>query len=258
MSAFSSSPALFSCVGRGGFAGRDRSFRCSVDRQALFNRIAPLYDNLNDLLSLGQHRVWKRMAVSWSGAKIGDSALDLCCGSGDLSFLLAEKVGLAGKVTGLDFSKEQLSIASVKQASLWNSCYKNITWVEGDALDLPFPDDYFDAVTMGYGLRNLIDKWAAMKEIHRVLRPGSRVSILDFNKSTDIYITLLQEWMLDNVVVPVATSYGLTEQYKYLKSSIRDFLTGPEQEKLAKDVGFAKAKHYEIGGGLMGALVATR
>ncbi|XP_068641377.1 2-phytyl-1,4-beta-naphthoquinone methyltransferase, chloroplastic isoform X2 [Aristolochia californica] len=198
------------------------------------------------------------MAVSWSGAKIGDSVLDLCCGSGDLSFLLSEKVGLSGKVTGLDFSKEQLSVASVKQASLWKSCYKNISWVEGDALDLHFPDEYFDAITMGYGLRNLIDKRVAMKEIHRVLRPGSRVSILDFNKSTNTYVTLLQEWMLDNVVVPVATSYGLTEQYKYLKSSIRDFLTGPEQEKLAKEVGFGNAKHYEIGGGLMGALVATR
>ncbi|WJZ80785.1 hypothetical protein VitviT2T_000672 [Vitis vinifera] len=77
---------------------RCRSVRCADERQALFNRIAPVYDNLNDFLSLGQHRIWKRMAVSWSGAKRGDNVLDLCCGSGDLAFLLSERVGSDGKV----------------------------------------------------------------------------------------------------------------------------------------------------------------
>uniref|UniRef100_F6HHS7 2-phytyl-1,4-beta-naphthoquinone methyltransferase, chloroplastic n=1 Tax=Vitis vinifera TaxID=29760 RepID=F6HHS7_VITVI len=76
---------------------RCRSVRCADERQALFNRIAPVYDNLNDFLSLGQHRIWKRMAVSWSGAKRGDNVLDLCCGSGDLAFLLSERVGSDGK-----------------------------------------------------------------------------------------------------------------------------------------------------------------
>ncbi|PQP97088.1 2-phytyl-1 4-beta-naphthoquinone methyltransferase chloroplastic [Prunus yedoensis var. nudiflora] len=100
--------------------------RSSTERQALFNRIAPVYDNLNDLLSLGQHRIWKRMAVSWSGAKKGDSVLDLCCGSGDLAFLLSEKVGSSGKVIGLDFSKEQLSVASSRQKLMSKAFYTNI------------------------------------------------------------------------------------------------------------------------------------
>ncbi|KAK9277361.1 hypothetical protein L1049_006903 [Liquidambar formosana] len=103
-----------------------RPVRCANERQALFSRIAPVYDNLNDLLSLGQHRIWKRMAVSWSGAKKGDYALDLCCGSGDLAFLLSEKVGSDGKVTGLDFSKEQLLIASSRQNLLAKGCHNNI------------------------------------------------------------------------------------------------------------------------------------
>ncbi|GKV14546.1 hypothetical protein SLEP1_g25403 [Rubroshorea leprosula] len=235
-----------------------RPVRSVDDRQALFSRIAPVYDNLNDLLSLGQHRIWKRMAVSWSGAKKGDSVLDLCCGSGDLAFLLSEKVGTNGKVTGLDFSKEQLSIASSRQYMRLKACYKNIEWVEGDALDLPFSDCYFDAITMGYGLRNVYDKRQAMHEIFRVLKPGSRASILDFNKSTQPYTTLFQEWMIDNVVVPVAMAYGLEEEYEYLKSSIREFLTGEELEKLALEAGFSNAKHYEISGGLMGNLVARR
>ncbi|KAK1325130.1 hypothetical protein QJS10_CPA01g01265 [Acorus calamus] len=235
-----------------------RSASSAGERQNLFNRIAPVYDNLNDMLSLGQHRVWKRMAVSWSGAKKGDRVLDLCCGSGDIAFLLSERVGSAGHVTGLDFSADQLSVASARQGSHWNSCHNNITWVEGDALDLPFLDGCFDAATISYGLRNLIDKHNAMKEIFRVLKPGKRVSVLDFNKSTNALTMVIQEWMIDNVVVPVASGYGLRDEYAYLKRSIAEFLTGKELEELAKEVGFSKAKHYEIGGGLMGNLVATR
>ncbi|KAL4303568.1 hypothetical protein GQ457_10G025770 [Hibiscus cannabinus] len=232
--------------------------RCASDRQELFNRIAPVYDNLNDLLSFGQHRIWKRMAVSWSGAKPGDSLLDLCCGSGDLTFLMSEKAGERGKVIGLDFSKEQLSIASSRQYLLSKACYNNIEWVEGDALDLPFSNGYFDAITMGYGLRNVVDKRRAMQEMFRVLKPGSRVSILDFNKSVQPLTAFVQEWMIDNVVVPTATVYGLAKEYQYLKTSIDTFLTGKELEKLALDAGFSYARHYEIGGGLMGNLVATR
>ncbi|GAU33813.1 hypothetical protein TSUD_221500 [Trifolium subterraneum] len=245
---------------------RPTSIRCSNDRQALFNRIAPVYDNLNDLLSLGQHRIWKRMAVSWTQAKMGDRVLDVCCGSADFiphsslhlslqspkSNLPLEE--LAAGVIGLDFSKEQLMVASSR--SFTKNCFKNIEWVEGDALDLPFADNYFDAITMGYGLRNVVDKRKAMQEILRVLKPGSNVSILDFNKSNELLTSSITEWMIDNIVVPVASVYGLSDDYRYLKRSIREFLTGKELEKLALDVGFSTARHYEIGGGLMGCLVA--
>ncbi|ONK81219.1 uncharacterized protein A4U43_C01F26650 [Asparagus officinalis] len=238
------------------FSSRNGVVRCSADRQLLFNRIAPVYDNLNDVLSLGQHRVWKRMCLSWSGAKRGDRVLDLCCGSGDLAFLLSQTVGPHGQVFALDFSCEQLSIASARRDLLWKGCYKNIEWIEGDALNIPFVDNYFDAITMGYGLRNLLDKQKALQEIFRVLKPGSRVSVLDFNKSTSSLVSQIQELMIDNVVVPVASTYGLSKEYEYLKASIAEFLTGRELEKLARDVGFSNCKHYEIAGGLMGNLVA--
>ncbi|OAY69990.1 2-phytyl-1,4-beta-naphthoquinone methyltransferase, chloroplastic, partial [Ananas comosus] len=215
-------------------------------------------NQLNDVLTLGQHRIWKRMAVSWSGAKMGDRVLDLCCGSGDLTFLLSQKVGTDGEVIALDFSRVPLSIASTRQEQYWKACYKNIKWVEGDALDLPFMDCYFDAITVGYGLRNLVDKPKAMQEIFRVLKPGSRASILDFNKSSSTFISSFQNWVIDNAVVPLASRYGLAEEYEYLKGSIAEFLTGKELENLAKHAGFSEAKHYEIAGGLMGNLVATR
>ncbi|CAD5313547.1 unnamed protein product [Arabidopsis thaliana] len=230
--------------------------KCSNERRILFNRIAPVYDNLNDLLSLGQHRIWKNMAVSWSGAKKGDYVLDLCCGSGDLAFLLSEKVGSTGKVMGLDFSSEQLAVAATRQSLKARSCYKCIEWIEGDAIDLPFDDCEFDAVTMGYGLRNVVDRLRAMKEMYRVLKPGSRVSILDFNKSNQSVTTFMQGWMIDNVVVPVATVYDLAKEYEYLKYSINGYLTGEELETLALEAGFSSACHYEISGGFMGNLVA--
>ncbi|KAG8640125.1 2-phytyl-1,4-beta-naphthoquinone methyltransferase, chloroplastic isoform X6 [Manihot esculenta] len=158
---------------------RYRKIGCTNERQALFSRFALVYDNLNDVLSLGQHRIWKRMAVSWTGAKMGDNVLDLCCGSGDLAFLLSEKVGSNGKVIGVDFSKEQLLIASSRHELSSKECYQIIEWVEGEATDLPFSDCYFDAITMGYGLRNVIDKRA-------------KASILDFNKSTQPFVASVQ------------------------------------------------------------------
>lgn len=198
------------------------------------------------------------MAVSWSGAKKGDRVLDICCGSGDLAFLLSEKVGIDGQVIGLDFSRKQLLVASSKQEQRSNPCYKNIEWLEGDALNLPFPDGHFNAITLGYGLRNVVDRERALEEMFRVLRPGCKASILDFNKSMQPITTLFQEWMIDNVVVPAATYYGLAEEYKYLKSSIQEYLTGKELEQLALLAGFSDAKFYEIASGLMGNLVARR
>ncbi|XP_018447421.2 2-phytyl-1,4-beta-naphthoquinone methyltransferase, chloroplastic [Raphanus sativus] len=229
-----------------------KSSNSSSERQILFNRIAPVYDNLNDLLSLGQHRIWKNMAVSWSGARTGDKVLDLCCGSGDLAFLLSEKVGPSGKVMGLDFSSEQLAVAASRQKLRGRSCYKCIEWIEGDATDLPFDDCEFDAITMGYGLRNVVDRRRAMREMYRVLKPGCRVSILDFNKSNQSVTTFMQDWMIDNIVVPVATLYDLAKEYEYLKYSISEYLTGEELETLALEAGFSSARHYEISGGFMG------
>lgn len=97
--------------------------------------------------------------------------------------------------------------------------------MEGNALELPFPGSYFDAITIGYGLRNVVDKPKAMREMCRVVKRGCSICVLDFNKSTQPSTTSFQEWMIDNIVVPVATGYGLGKDYEYLKSSINEFLT---------------------------------
>eukprot|EP00898_Chlorokybus_atmophyticus_P007801 jgi/Chlat1/8021/Chrsp7S00632 len=227
-------------------------------RKGLFDSIAPMYDVLNDALSLGQHRVWKRMAVKWAGARQGQSVLDVCCGSGDVVLRLAETVGPAGSVTGLDFARAQLEVAAKRHATSYPACNVPVKFIEGDALNLPFEDNSFDAATISYGLRNVVDIPKCLRELHRVLKPGSRVAILDFNNSTDALASSAQGWMLDNVVVPVAKSFGVGPQYEYLRPSIEVYPTGPELETLAVEAGFARAMFYEIAAGLMGCLVASK
>lgn len=228
----------------------------STDIQAIFNRIAPVYDQMNDRLSLGQHRVWKQMAIKWSQAKAGDTCLDVCCGSGDLALRLARRVGNAGKVYGVDFSSAQLAIA--QQRSLTQYPQPAITWIEADALDLPFTDSYFDAATMGYGLRNVTDIPRSLKELHRVLKIGAKAAILDFHRPSNSYLSSFQQWYLDNLVVPMAENLGLTQEYAYISPSLDRFPTGQEQVKLANEAGFAEATHYPIASGMMGVLVLTK
>jgi demethylmenaquinone methyltransferase/2-methoxy-6-polyprenyl-1,4-benzoquinol methylase len=224
--------------------------------RSIFDRIAPVYDQLNQRLSLGFHQVWKLMAVKWSGAKPGDTCLDVCCGSGDLTQLLAERVGASGQVFGVDFAPAQLAIARERAQAHYRPL--PITWVEADALGLPFPDQHFDAATMGYGLRNVTDIPCSLKELQRVLKPGARAAILDFNHPTDPLVKVFQQWYLEAIVVPTAQQFGMTDEYAYIAPSLERFPTGQEQVTLARQVGFSAATHYPIAGGTMGVLVVTK
>lgn len=220
----------------------------------LFDRIAPRYDQLNQDLSLGLHRVWKQMAVRWSGAAEGMTCLDVCCGSGDLALLLARRVGPTGQVTGADFAVAQLAIAAQRSPYLQD----RLSWVEADALALPFANDSFDAATMAYGLRNLTDIPQGLSELYRVLKPGATAAILDFCAPTNGLVKQFQQWYLSAVVVPTAKRFNLSEEYAYIGPSLDRFPPGAEQIELAQAAGFARAVHYPVAGGMMGVLVATR
>jgi demethylmenaquinone methyltransferase/2-methoxy-6-polyprenyl-1,4-benzoquinol methylase len=219
----------------------------------IFNRIAPVYDQLNDWLSLGQHRIWKEMTVKWSAAKPGDTCLDLCCGSGDLTFRLARCVGVTGKIYGVDFSCNLLETA--KQRCQTYEPQPAINWIEADVLNLPFDDNQFDAITMGYGLRNVKDIPRSLQEIHRVLKPGGKAAILDFHRPDNVIFRAFQQWYLDNLVVPLATNLGVKEEYAYISPSLDRFPTGRQQVEIAHQVGFSHATHYPISNGMMGVLV---
>ena len=224
--------------------------------KAIFDRIAPVYDQLNNWLSLGQHRIWKLMTVKWSGPSSGDLGLDLCCGSGDLTYLLAKQIGKNGQVIGVDFSPKQLAIASQRASQEYPDC--PISWIEADILNLPFEDNYFDCATMGYGLRNVTDISRCLEELHRVLKVGAASAILDFNHPDLFYIREFQKWYLEDVVVSTAKYFGLTEEYTYINPSLDRFPTGEQQVKLAYSAGFSAATHYPIAGGLMGVLVVKK
>ncbi len=224
--------------------------------QALFNRIAPVYDELNQTLSLGFHQVWKKMTVKWATPQLGHTALDLCCGSGDLTQLLAEQVGEAGVTYGVDFSAELLQVARDRHQP--HSAQLPIQWIEADVLSLPFSDQQFDAITMGYGLRNVTDIPGCLREIHRVLKPGAKAAILDFNHSPNAIVTGFQQWYLDTFVVPEAQKLGLADEYAYIMPSLERFPTGAEQENIARTVGFQDPIHHEIAFGMMGVLVMRR
>ena len=228
----------------------------ATEIKAIFDRIAPVYDLLNDRLSFGQHRIWKQMAVKWSEVESGDNALDVCCGSGDLALLMAKQVGTKGKVTGLDFAPQQLAIAQQRQHKKCPDI--PMEWLEGDALDLPFVDNHFDCATMGYGLRNVTDISRSLAEIHRVLKPAANAAILDFHRPEPGLGEMFQQWYLANVVEPTAADLGLKAEYAYINPSVERFPDGREQIRLARSAGFSQAIHYPLLVGMMGILVLTK
>jgi demethylphylloquinol methyltransferase len=226
------------------------------DVRTIFNRIAPVYDQLNNWLSLGQHHIWKEMAIKWSGANTGDTCIDLCCGSGDLALGLARRVGKTGQVYGVDFSPNLLATAQERSQQQYPQ--PAVSWIEADVLNLPFEDHQFDAATMGYGLRNVKDIPRSLKEIHRVLKPDAKAAILDFHRPNNQQLRAFQQWYLNSIVVPMAEYMGLKEEYAYISPSLDRFPTGDEQKQLAIQAGFASVTHYPIANGMMGVLVLSK
>jgi len=169
--------------------------------------------------------------------------------------MLAQQVCPTGKVYGVDFSPELLAVARQRSQA---ADHHSITWVEADALQLPFAEQTFDAVTMGYGLRNVTDIPGCLQEIHRVLKPSCKAAILDFHQPQSAWMQTFQQWYLQTIVVPAAAQLGLKEEYAYLGPSLERFPTGPQQVKLAHQAGFARVTHYPIAGGMMGVLVLTK
>ncbi len=230
--------------------------RDSAAIEELFNEVAPRYDRLNDLLSLGLHRQWKRQLLSWLSPQAGERWLDLCCGTGDLAIALARKLRPEGSVLGLDAAAAPLALATEKANQ---EPWLPVRWMQGDALSTDLPDQRFDGVVMAYGLRNLADPFVGFQEMARVLKSGGRAAVLDFNRLPQgSAAATFQKAYLRRVVVPVATVVGLEDHYAYLETSLEQFLTGVEQENSALAAGFTSAHHRVLVGGQMGVLLLIR
>ena len=219
----------------------------------LFEQIAPSYDRLNDTLSLGLHRLWKRQAIAYLAPSPGQRLLDLCCGTGDLALLVAEKVRPGGQVLGLDAAEAPLELARRRAA---RRPWLSLDWRLGDALATGLSDGWADRVVVAYGLRNLADPLAGLVEWRRLLRPGGRAAVLDFNRPEDPagLVARFQRFYLRQLVVPLARQADLEAHYAYLEDSRARVPTGSEQESLARQAGFKGVYHRPLAGGQMGLL----
>ena len=218
----------------------------AVRVKELFARIAPRYDLINTVQSLGLHKFWKRRVLKLGNLAPGQSALDVCCGTGDLALAMAAR---GATVIGMDFSEPMLDIARRRRKGLKCNATK---FVEGDALSLPFANESFDLVTCGYGLRNLEDWEQGLQEMHRVARPGGRIIVLDFGKPPSPLFRRLYFAYL-RVVVPFFGFLfcGDSAAYAYILDSLKNF---PAQNGIAasmRRLAMERVRIIELVGGAM-------
>ena len=213
----------------------------------MFTRLAWRYDVVNDVMSFGLHRLWKRQTVRIALAGRPARVLDLCCGTGDLCFLAA-KMG-ARRVTGLDFTLPMLAVARRRKRDEGPMA----EFTEGDALHLPFPDATFDAITVGYGLRNLADPEAGLAEMRRVLAPGGRAVVLDFGKPDNVVASKLYGAFLHTMMPTVGLLFhGDADTYLYIPASLERFPGQRGVADLMRRTGFVNVRFEERLLGTMG------
>jgi len=203
----------------------------------MFDRIAPVYDAMNRVMTMGLDQRWRRLAAEV--VHPGDRVLDAACGTGDLA-VAAERAG--GTVTGLDFSERMLERARRKSAE--------VDWVQGDALALPFADASFDAATVGFGVRNLDDLERGLAELRRVLRTGGRVAILEITRPSGVLAPFYRLWF-DGLVPLLGKLLPGGSAYTYLPASVRRF-PGPEElAGLLRAAGFEDVRWKRFAGGIV-------
>ncbi len=215
----------------------------------LFARIARRYDLINDLQSFGLHRQWKRRLVDLAAVQNGGRALDLCCGTGDISFALARR---GAAVTGLDFSAEMLAVAAQRKGKVALSTPSAPVFIQGDAQQIPFANDTFDAVTVGYGLRNLTSWERGLDEMYRVAKPGGRLVVLDFGKPPNALWRALYFAHLTCSVPLIGLLFcGNAQAYAYILESLKKY---PAQLAVAEKMRALNLKNVRVINLLGGAM----
>lgn len=216
----------------------------------VFESVAGKYDLMNDLMSAGVHRLWKRFALAQTGLRPGQAALDVAGGTGDLAAGMAGQVGERGQVVLSDINAAMLAVG--RDRLLDRGLLRNVRFALANAERLPFAEESFDCVTIGFGLRNVTDKAAALASMRRVLRPGGRLLVLEFSKPVvpglkpvyDAYSFNVLPWLGGKVA-------GDSDSYRYLAESIRQF---PDQQTLLgmmRAAGLEDCRHYNLSGGIV-------
>ncbi len=216
----------------------------------VFHSVAEKYDLMNDLMSFGIHRLWKRYTIEMSGAKKGQRILDIAGGTGDLAAKFSEIVGDSGEVILADINASMLEVGRRRLIDL--GLFNNLKFVQANAECLPFPDNHFDLITIAFGLRNVTDKDKALRSMNRILKPGGRLLVLEFSKpiapGLDKVYDLYSFKILPKMGELVAND---SESYKYLAESIR---MHPDQQTLKgmmQEAGFEDCDYYNLTGGIV-------
>ncbi|HLD14638.1 MAG TPA: bifunctional demethylmenaquinone methyltransferase/2-methoxy-6-polyprenyl-1,4-benzoquinol methylase UbiE [Burkholderiales bacterium] len=216
----------------------------------VFRSVASKYDLMNDLMSFGAHRLWKQFAAAQAGVHVGECVLDLAGGSGDMATKFARAVGARGQVVLADINDAMLEVGRGRLADA--GIAGNVEFVQADAEDLPFPDNYFDCECIAFGLRNVTHPERALASMFRVLKPGGRALVLEFSKPAieplakayDAYSFNVLPWLGQRVA-------GDAASYRYLAESIRKH---PDQETLKQMMqaaGFERVHYFNLAGGIV-------
>lgn len=215
----------------------------------VFHSVANHYDVMNDLMSMGIHRLWKRFTLASSGVRKGSSVLDIAGGTGDLTLKFSKLVGESGQVVLADINASMLNVGRDRLTDL--GAVGNIDYVQANAESLPFPDNSFDCITIAFGLRNVTDKDAALRSMYRVLKPGGQLMVLEFSKPAD-WITPVYD-LYSFKLLPKIGKVVLDDEdsYRYLAESIR---MHPDQETLKNmmvEAGFERCDYHNMTAGIV-------
>jgi demethylmenaquinone methyltransferase/2-methoxy-6-polyprenyl-1,4-benzoquinol methylase len=216
----------------------------------VFDSVATRYDIMNDLMSAGIHRIWKRFTIELSGVRRGNRVLDIAGGTGDLAAKFAPMVGDEGEVVLADINASMLRVG--RDRLLDKGVRGNLHYVQADAQYLPFPDDYFDCITIAFGLRNVTDKDLALRSMLRILKPGGRLLVLEFSKPKNPLLSRAYDAYSFGVLPFMGRLVaGDSDSYQYLAESIR---MHPDQETLRQmmeNAGFARCDYHNMTGGVV-------
>jgi len=226
-----------------------------VEKQKLvgevFSSVARRYDLMNDVMSLGIHRIWKRYFVATAQLRKGDRVLDLAGGTGDIAALLHDKVGADGEVILGDINAGMLTVGRDRLTD--RGLVRGLRYVQCNAEALPFPDDSFDLVTIAFGLRNVTDKDAALREMLRVLKVGGQARVLEFSQVKADWFKPLYDFHSFNILPNLGKLFarGDADSYRYLAESIRRHPTQEVLQTMMENAGFERCGFHNLSGGIV-------
>jgi demethylmenaquinone methyltransferase/2-methoxy-6-polyprenyl-1,4-benzoquinol methylase len=216
----------------------------------VFHSVAAKYDVMNDLMSMGIHRIWKRQTIEMSGVRSGDSVLDLAGGTGDLTMRFSDIVGPEGRVILADINESMIKVG--RDRLIDKGVVSNVSYVQANAEVLPFPDDSFDCITIAFGLRNVTDKDKALASMCRVLKPGGRLLVLEFSKTDNPLLTKAYDTYSFKILPKIGKLIaGDEESYRYLAESIRMHPDQATLKGMMETAGLVNCRFHNMTGGIV-------